>query len=465
MSSSSPVAKQPTATSSSNSGWEFTVAKDFASNLVQLRDLHSGFHKKCTKCGSEQELPPSTEYPSAIFCNDCKMTICVGCGKSSELCKSAMVQNSCEEAVLVQLWQVLCDFDQKILDSRGPDPNRIEKQETAAKETKIYGVQSYDGGNNESGDGELELKDSGVGYGDGHYDKVLGPSIDLETDAVFAETLDMLNRLLSSMTPDLSRLVLIPVLFQYSFVMDEVASLLRNDSITNIAERNTLYGKLFTFLQKLLLVPSCHTLFLEQRPKIIGSLGLRALSVESTPEVKISTDLSPSLISCFTNTYRQSKSFLELDTKQHPTSSNGQDLKGRNIENDQGGTEPCQRIVEIYESFRRLQDASDNGHVEDLKIPWEAFCEENKVTFTDGVLKNHHFEKVFRKIKNSSMGRMSIIGRDIASMATSLPAGIFVKIAESRSDVMKVLIVGVQGSPYAGGLFPYVLRQGYRESP
>lgn len=48
---------------------------------------------------------------------------------------------------------------------------------------------------------------------------------------------------------------------------------------------------------------------------------------------------------------------------------------------------------------------------------------------------------------------MITISKEVATMTTSLPTGIFLKIAESRSDVMKVMIVGSEGSPYAGGLF------------
>lgn len=52
---------------------------------------------------------------------------------------------------------------------------------------------------------------------------------------------------------------------------------------------------------------------------------------------------------------------------------------------------------------------------------------------------------------------MNTISKEVATLTTSLPVGIFLKIAESRSDVMKVLIVGSEGSPYAGGLFIFDL--------
>ena len=114
----------------------------------------------------------------------------------------------------------------------------------------------------------------------------------------------------------------------------------------------------------------------------------------------------------------------------------------------------CKTIVKLYSLLEKLAHlASDTYSVEEVKDPWAEFSEKNRVTFTDDVLINHRFTKAFPSLKCSTSDRMLIIGREISSMTTSLPAGVFIKVAESRSDVMKVLMVGVEGSPYAGGLF------------
>jgi ubiquitin-protein ligase len=64
------------------------------------------------------------------------------------------------------------------------------------------------------------------------------------------------------------------------------------------------------------------------------------------------------------------------------------------------------------------------------------------------------YQKDFTPLTSSpKKGRMNTISKEVATLTTSLPTGIFLKIAESRSDVMKVLIVGSEGSPYAGGQF------------
>jgi baculoviral IAP repeat-containing protein 6 len=81
------------------------------------------------------------------------------------------------------------------------------------------------------------------------------------------------------------------------------------------------------------------------------------------------------------------------------------------------------------------------------------YHEEKRLLFDDNVLISHNYHNEFSKLNWSHSGRMSALGKEIASMTTSLPPGIFLKVAESRFDVMKLLIVGAEGSPYAGRLF------------
>jgi hypothetical protein len=115
----------------------------------------------------------------------------------------------------------------------------------------------------------------------------------------------------------------------------------------------------------------------------------------------------------------------------------------------------CKTIIKLYTTLDEKNPhlASSACVVDEMKSPWIEFSEANRVTFTDDVLVHHRFKQTFPSLKSSNQNRMLVIGREISSMTTSLPAGVFVKVAESRSDVMKVLIIGVEGSPYAGGLF------------
>jgi ubiquitin-protein ligase len=48
---------------------------------------------------------------------------------------------------------------------------------------------------------------------------------------------------------------------------------------------------------------------------------------------------------------------------------------------------------------------------------------------------------------------MTVLERELTSLKMPLPPGISLKVSEARPDVMKVMIIGIDGSPYAGGLF------------
>ncbi|KAH9932071.1 uncharacterized protein BXZ73DRAFT_46887 [Epithele typhae] len=47
------------------------------------------------------------------------------------------------------------------------------------------------------------------------------------------------------------------------------------------------------------------------------------------------------------------------------------------------------------------------------------------------------------------------LAKELAVMATSLPPGVWVRVDEVRNDMIKVLIAGPDGTPYAGGLFEF----------
>lgn len=52
---------------------------------------------------------------------------------------------------------------------------------------------------------------------------------------------------------------------------------------------------------------------------------------------------------------------------------------------------------------------------------------------------------------------MKRIMQEISRLQTSLPDGIFVRYGSSRPDVMKVIIIGPQDTPYENGLFEFDL--------
>ncbi|GAA5912884.1 hypothetical protein JCM8208_002072 [Rhodotorula glutinis] len=69
----------------------------------------------------------------------------------------------------------------------------------------------------------------------------------------------------------------------------------------------------------------------------------------------------------------------------------------------------------------------------------------------------HHYHKEISAIDSSRRSHDSFVhvARELAVLSTSLPPGIWVRVDESRIDVIKCLIAGPEGSPYAGGLFEF----------
>ena len=68
---------------------------------------------------------------------------------------------------------------------------------------------------------------------------------------------------------------------------------------------------------------------------------------------------------------------------------------------------------------------------------------------------NYYYISEAVKMKHSDPSRMKTIVGEIASLRENLPEGIYVRYAESRPDVMKVLIIGPNDTPYEKGLFEF----------
>jgi hypothetical protein len=240
------------------------------------------------------------------------------------------------------------------------------------------------------------------------------------------------------------------VFFRASLFLDRVCALLRNDSISDLTQRSNLYGPLFKYLEIIANDPILVQLLFEPQPSRKGTPGLRSLSDGSNNDqygLNVAGDQSPSIFTCLKNTYKQANVFLDI-------SRNIKRSRSKNA-SDTDSTETCRTIAKFYGVLLKKMalGASDHYQTQEIKDPWSEYSEKNRVTFTDDVLKNHRLTKLLPGLKSSSRDRMLTISKEISSLSTSLPAGIFVKVAESRADVMKVLIVGVEGSPYAGGIF------------
>ncbi|BGP43102.1 hypothetical protein JCM10449v2_007126 [Rhodotorula kratochvilovae] len=70
---------------------------------------------------------------------------------------------------------------------------------------------------------------------------------------------------------------------------------------------------------------------------------------------------------------------------------------------------------------------------------------------------SHRYNRDITAIATSRRPHNSFVhlAKELAVLSTSLPPGIWVRVDESRVDVLKCLIAGPEDSPYAGGLFEF----------
>ncbi|CZR53844.1 uncharacterized protein PAC_03726 [Phialocephala subalpina] len=145
------------------------------------------------------------------------------------------------------------------------------------------------------------------------------------------------------------------------------------------------------------------------------------------------------------------------DSRQRPafnfdSSEAAKDFKS---DNSQDSIAICKQLVNFYKIIEQNAPETVCKITSVNKDPWMVFTEKNRVAFTEDVLSGHHYHDCIRKLRSSRPGRMAALSQEIASLTSSLPPGIFLKISESRPDEMKVLIISVEGTPYEGGLFRF----------
>ncbi|GAA6007783.1 uncharacterized protein JCM10292_005433 [Rhodotorula paludigena] len=70
---------------------------------------------------------------------------------------------------------------------------------------------------------------------------------------------------------------------------------------------------------------------------------------------------------------------------------------------------------------------------------------------------SHHYHREIASTASSRRPHNSFVhlAKELAVLSTSLPPGIWVRVDEARIDVIKCLIAGPEGSPYAHGLFEF----------
>lgn len=263
---------------------------------------------------------------------------------------------------------------------------------------------------------------------------------------------------------------LISALLLRSPLWNDIRDLLKNDSIMEITNRLHVYESMALFLECLLEDTMLVNLLCEPWFEPKSELGkLRHLTM-LRDDTKIAEAMG--MQAC------QGSIIEKLTIINKKAARYAQDAARHGLDKTPGGqVDPVlvlfEKLALISKSAQRMQKPegaicishsllSTSCNKSPRPSPKEAYRQWHRDNCVDEIrdaqmMSLHHFSKKAQGIPRSGqiVGRMKRIFSEIATLRESLPEGIFVRYASSRMDLMKVLIVGSQDTPYEDGLFEF----------
>jgi hypothetical protein len=178
-----------------------------------------------------------------------------------------------------------------------------------------------------------------------------------------------------------------------------------------------------------------------ERPSRKDEVNLLTVSFQQHPGV--STETSSSLFKSLSNLYTQSELVLQAakNNEEEFYDRSGQDLLLL-----------CRQISDLRQYLLANSGAhEDNSAPDKTNIPALTDLPDNEIFVS------HSFATDAENLQSPPPGRFKRILTEITILKTGLPPGIFVRYAESRPDVMKIVIIGPVGTPYENGIFEFDL--------
>lgn len=392
-----------------------------------------------------------------MSCRFCHHAICAGCGKlpaptqmglRNDRFQEYMVGWHCDNSRRVVLLILLC------IPAHGKSASRKPSRPYPAPRN---GIGRF---------GHKHL--AGVGYGRDDHSFVgqhasfkSSEQEDLELLPVLVALLEAIPNWHKETTFDQVPLeAFLSAIFRRSTILEQIAGLLRNDSIPDMAQRSPIYHTLITFLTALANHAATAAVLFRPRHLYPEKHQLLAITTafETIPQNGVCEETTSSLAQLLEPQASQAKGFLERARKDMSALLEDREL--------QDAVQICERFVDLAEFIANNSNSSipvekpTSGKgkckaTDDMKT-WYA---DNCVTEVEDtlMLEHHYWHREANKIVNSSRGRMKKLLMELTSLRSSLPPGIYVKYASSRIDVMKFLIIGPMGTPYENGVFEFDL--------
>jgi hypothetical protein len=255
-------------------------------------------------------------------------------------------------------------------------------------------------------------------------------------------------------------------LMRISLLGQAVEELLRNDSISDCSERAELYSIFLTALEAIATNPHLAEFYTSPRDQIENTDGLARIISGQGQLVKVKKDISlgedpneyddkaPPLLELMENLEKQAETFYKTAGKAAMKSTDMNVVNSVNL---------CKSIIAVRRLLQatarktgRLQSAPtppqksegmDSYRIACAEVAYDEFPPSMHTTFG--------FSQSAQSLRSVNPRRTITLAKELSTMATSLPSGIFVRSAPNRPDCIKALIAGPEGTPYYGGLFEF----------
>lgn len=269
---------------------------------------------------------------------------------------------------------------------------------------------------------------------------------------------ELVMALLSELLPSVERLshfdsnpppALVTMLSQ-SNILNKAAELLRNDSLEDATQRSGLYQSMLDFVRALgsHFSTANETVFSERNVSNdnIDLLTFSFHRENKKTKGKNKDEKTSSIADCLRNLNIQSNMVLQS------AKANQRDF---NTDDSQQMLWLCRQISDLAEFLLANASTAEKTGTKATAVLETEGC---LVDIPDHqILNGHHYAREANQMTSVSPGRMKKLIMDVTTLKTGLAPGIFVRYGTSRLDVMKILIVGPEGSPYEGGLFEFDL--------
>ena len=253
--------------------------------------------------------------------------------------------------------------------------------------------------------------------------------------------------------------ILLPTMFHWSGILQNLATLFRNDSLDEAAARRDVYEAALDLTETLLDNNALAS--------IVSGRTYDALKATETPPHTTFTAF-PTFVKKLEEEGVLGSSSIEVDGPSVADSMDNVLMACDSLSNaattmprvykDKSSRDLLHFATRFHDVGRRLGKTSTKPTIPSMVLPQASSSDSRFEMVEEADITKRYMrakETGFKISSSSTHQRMRTLHKEVCMLRTSLPPGIWVKMASSRPDILKALIVGPEGTPYDGGLFEF----------